>query len=128
MKGERCNAQAFGGLSVCGVAGGTGAAHLVVVGHAGGGAGVRVQVERVELCGLAVVDHAAAWRVTERDRITAAEAGELGRNEGLRSRPALIRVGDRLARLASVADAGVRGAVCACVRVDLVAGVCTTLL
>lgn len=108
MKGERCDAQAFGGLSVCGVAGGTGAAHLVVVGGAGGGAGVRVQVER------AVVDKAAVGRVIERNSfLVVAEAGELGRHAvpERRSRPVTLEIGgDWLAHLARVPDAGVHRA------------------
>jgi hypothetical protein len=110
MKGERCDAQAFGGLSVCGVAGGTGAAHLVVVGGAGGGAGVRVQVERMMLC----VDKAAVGRVIERNSfLVVAEAGELGRHAvpERRSRPVTLEIGgDWLAHLARVPDAGVHRA------------------
>ena len=118
MKGERCDAQVFGGLSVCGVAGGTGAAHLVVVGSAGGGAGVRVQVEPTSIHALrclvfAVVDKAAVGRVVERHRLFVAKAGELGRRaEHQRSHNMVTpgRVGDWLAHLARVADAGVHRA------------------
>ena len=113
MKGERCDAQVFGGLSVCGVAGGTGAAHLVVVGVAGGGAGVRVQVERMRLGGVAVVDKAAVGQGLVRNSFRlVAEAGELGRHAvpERRSRPVTLETGgDWLARLARVAGANVHG-------------------